>query len=147
MPRSKKQINKENISYTITDVKYNIDKETNIETLLSKFEKEEIAIDTNCNKEHFKELINYDENTENDFFLTQVKDYEINYTSKQVILINDYYKLGNTSKMKKVDIIERIIEFENNDENYEIVNKRQTLWYYIDELKKDAYTRKFVWSF
>ena len=34
----------------------------------------------------------------------------------------------------------------NNDENYEIVNKRQTLWFYIDELKKDPYTKKFVWA-
>ena len=146
MPRLKKQINKENISYTITDIKSNNETGTNIENLLTKFEEEDITIEIKSKKECFGETADFHVNTENDFFLTQVKDYELNYTNKQLISINDYYKLGNTNKMKKLDIIERIIDFENDDENYEVVNKRQTLWFYIEELKKDPYTKKFVWS-
>jgi len=109
-------------------------------TLLERFEQEKIS------NESQKKYDGYLEENENDFFFTQVKDYELNFTSKQLIAINDYYGLGNTSKMKKLDIIERIVDYENNDENYDIVNKRQTLWFYIDELKKDPYTKKFVWA-
>lgn len=140
MPRTKKNINKENISYTIIDIKKENDTGVNIENLLERFQQEKIS------NESQKEYDGYLEENENDFFFTQVKDYELNFTSKQLIAINDYYGLGNTSKMKKLDIIERIVDFENNDENYEIVNKRQTLWFYIDELKKDPYTKKFVWA-
>ena len=139
MPRPKKQINKENISYTIIDTKDSINTGVDIENLLTQFQEEDLNDPS----------IKYEEsqvNTENDFFFTQVKDFELNYTSKQLISINDYYGLGNTSKMKKLDIIERIVDFENSDENYDIVNKRQTLWFYIDELKKDPYTKKFVWA-
>jgi hypothetical protein len=140
MPRTKKNINKENISYTIIDIKKENDTGVNIENLLERFEQEKIS------NESQKKYDGYLEENENDFFFTQVKDYELNFTSKQLIAINDYYGLGNTSKTKKLDIIERIVDFENNDENYEIVNKRQTLWFYIDELKKDPYTKKFVWA-
>ena len=140
MPRTKKNINKENISYTIIDIKKENDTGVNIENLLERFQQERIS------NESQKEYDGYLEENENDFFFTQVKDYELNFTSKQLIAINDYYGLGNTSKTKKLDIIERIVDFENNDENYEIVNKRQTLWFYIDELKKDPYTKKFVWA-
>jgi hypothetical protein len=140
MPRTKKNVNKENISYTIIDIKKENDTGVNIENLLERFQQEKIS------NESQKEYDGYLEENENDFFFTQVKDYELNFTSKQLIAINDYYGLGNTSKTKKLDIIERIVDFENNDENYEIVNKRQTLWFYIDELKKDAYTKKFVWA-
>ncbi len=140
MPRTKKNINKENISYTIIDIKKENDTGVNIENLLERFQQEKIS------NESQKEYDGYLEENENDFFFTQVKDYELNFTSKQLIAINDYYGLGNTSKTKKLDIIERIVDFENNDENYEIVNKRQTLWFYIDELKKDPYTKKFVWA-
>ena len=140
MPRTKKNINKENISYTIIDIKKENDTGVNIENLLERFQQEKIS------NESQKEYDGYLEENENDFFFTQVKDYELNFTSKQLIAINDYYGLGNTSKTKKIDIIERIVDFENNDENYEIVNKRQTLWFYIDELKKDPYTKKFVWA-
>lgn len=140
MPRTKKNINKENISYTIIDIKKENDTGVNIENLLERFQQEKIS------NESQNEYDGYLEENENDFFFTQVKDYELNFTSKQLIAINDYYGLGNTSKTKKLDIIERIVDFENNDENYEIVNKRQTLWFYIDELKKDPYTKKFVWA-
>jgi hypothetical protein len=140
MPRTKKNVNKENISYTIIDIKKENDTGVNIENLLERFEQEKIS------NESQKKYDGYLEENENDFFFTQVKDYELNFTSKQLIAINDYYGLGNTSKTKKLDIIERIVDFENNDENYEIVNKRQTLWFYIDELKKDPYTKKFVWA-
>ena len=140
MPRTKKNINKENISYTIIDIKKENDTGVNIENLLERFQQEKIS------NESQKEYDGYLEENENDFFFTQVKHYELNFTSKQLIAINDYYGLGNTSKTKKLDIIERIVDFENNDENYEIVNKRQTLWFYIDELKKDPYTKKFVWA-
>jgi hypothetical protein len=81
-----------------------------------------------------------------DYCLAQVNDYEMNYTNKQLMCINDYYQLGNSSKLKKMDIIDRIVTFENDKTNENVVSKRQTLWFYIQELKNDPFTKKFIWA-
>jgi hypothetical protein len=46
--------------------------------------------------------------------------------------------------MKKQDIIEQILMFENNNDNYELVIRRKELWYYINELKEDKMMKKYV---
>lgn len=81
-----------------------------------------------------------------DYYLAQVKEYDLNNTTKQLIMINDYYQLGNATKLKKTDIIERIVCFESDSENADIVGRRQTLWFYFHELKNDPFTKKYVLS-
>ena len=81
-----------------------------------------------------------------DVFL-EMKDYEMNYTVKQLMLICEYYDIlkdVRTNKLKKQDIIEQILLFEKNMENIEITMKRKELWYYINELKNDKMMKKFV---
>lgn len=81
-----------------------------------------------------------------DIFL-EMKDYEMNYTVKQLLLICEYYDIlkdVRANKAKKQDIIEQILLFEKNMENVEITMKRKELWYYINELKNDKMMKKFV---
>lgn len=76
----------------------------------------------------------------------EMKNYELNFNVKQLMLICEYYNIKDirTNKLKKQDIIEQIILFESNPENIEIVTKRKELWYYIDELKNDKMMKRFV---
>ncbi len=100
------------------------------------------------------EQINYTNTTiynriciEDDDLYTEMVNYDVNYTVKQLLLICDYYGLMKdvrTNKMKKQDLIEQILLFENNIENYEVVTRRKELWYYINELKNDKMMKKFV---
>ena len=83
---------------------------------------------------------------DDDVFLI-MKDYELNYNMKQLLLICEYYGISKdirVNKLKKQDVIEQIILFEKNMENIEITTKRKELWYYITELKNDKMMKKFV---
>lgn len=84
---------------------------------------------------------------ESDDIFLEMKDYEMNYNVKQLMLICEYYDIlkdVRTNKLKKQDIIEQILLFEKNVENVEITMKRKELWYYINELKNDKIMKKFV---
>lgn len=70
-------------------------------------------------------------------------DYMTNYTVKQLTHILNYYKL-NIGRLRKNEMVQLIILFENEDENNLIVNQRQQKWFYINELKKDNYFNKFI---
>jgi|Laugresbdmm110sn_2_1035109.scaffolds.fasta_scaffold44418_2 hypothetical protein len=130
--------NNENITYEFRDDSFSNENLCEIEKLLSDFEQ-----------------INYintitDNNRiciEDDDMYTEMVNYDMNYTVKQLLLICDYYGLMKdvkTNKMKKQDVIEQILLFENNIENYEDVVRRKELWYYINELKNDKMMKKFV---
>jgi hypothetical protein len=82
---------------------------------------------------------------DDDIFI-EMKNYELNFNVKQLMLICEYYEMKDirANKLKKQDIIEQIILFETNPENIEVVTKRKELWYYIDELKNDKMMKKFV---
>jgi len=76
-----------------------------------------------------------------------MKDYELNFNVKQLLLICEYYGISKdirVNKLKKQDIIEQIILFEKNMENIEITIKRKEMWYYMSELKNDKMMKKFV---
>ena len=85
--------------------------------------------------------------SQSDEIFLEMKDYEMNYNVKQLLLICEYYDIlkdVRANKMKKQDIIEQILLFEKNMENIEITMKRKELWYYINELKNDKMMKKFV---
>ena len=81
-----------------------------------------------------------------DYFLAQMSEYDLNYTLKQLGMIYEYYNIGKISKLKKADIIQAIVVFEHDAENYEIVMRRQQLWHYLEELKADKFMKRFVLS-
>jgi len=77
----------------------------------------------------------------------EISNYDMNYTSKQLILICEYYGLNKgikLNKMKKHDLIENIMIHENNPKHIVDVMKRKQLWYYLDELKSDKFFKKYV---
>ena len=78
-----------------------------------------------------------------DNIMAQHIDYFENYTVKMLQHIANYYKIPKT-KLKKEELIQLIIQFENQDENSEEVYNRKRLWHYINELKNDSYFSKFV---
>ena len=76
-----------------------------------------------------------------------MKDYELNFNVKQLLLICEYYGISKdirVNKLKKQDIIEQIILFEKNMEYIDITIKRKEMWYYMSELKNDKMMKKFV---
>lgn len=82
-------------------------------------------------------------NNEEETIFLVMKDYEYNYTVKQLLLICEYYGL-RCQGCKKNEIIEHILLFEQDETHVHIVMKRKELWYYINELKHDKIMRKFV---
>jgi hypothetical protein len=82
-----------------------------------------------------------------DIMYPEIVNYKINFTVKQLMQICEYYGISKnmkSAKANKDEIINNIVLFENNPENYSIVIKRKLMWYYIEELKSDKFMKKFV---
>ena len=82
-----------------------------------------------------------------DKIFMEIKNYDLNFTIKQLTQICEYYNLSKDiklNKMKKQDIIEQIVLFEHSYENYNTVLKRKEMWYYMSELKNDKLMKKMV---
>ncbi len=106
----------------------------NLKQLMDEFENISLHVDSNPGYE-------------SDQLYTDMLNYDTNFTVKQLLLICEYYGLlkdVKTNKMKKQDIIEQILLFENNNDNYDTVIRRKELWYYINELKEDKMMKKFI---
>ena len=73
----------------------------------------------------------------------QKLEYSFNYKVKELCAIMGYYSLSRR-KMTKDDMINIIINYENQEENLEITNKRKRLWKYAKELKEDNYFSKII---
>tara|TARA_Y100000992_G_C21231867_1_gene475919 strand:- start:467 stop:826 length:360 start_codon:yes stop_codon:yes gene_type:complete len=69
--------------------------------------------------------------------------YTENYTVKELQKIAGYYNIP-IRKLKKDQLVNKIIDFEMNDENTEIVSRRKLLNFYYEELKGDHYFSTFV---
>ena len=59
--------------------------------------------------------------------LSELNNYELNFTNKQLLIICEYYNLltKELRKMKKKDLIIQIMMFENYINNIDIVIKRK----------------------
>ena len=89
------------------------------------------------------------ENTElkDDLNFTHIINYNENYTVKELLIICDYYGFAKelkTNKYNKEEIINFLVDFESNVINSDIVIKRKNMWFYIDEIKKDKFMKKYV---
>jgi len=113
-------------------------------------EKKNIIVDNNY-EEDIKEIneeiekISMEENNFSDYdsAYAQILDYKTNYLKKDLIKIAEYYEISIRKKTKD-KLIEDILSFENNPENCVIVERRQTLWFYLNELMEDNYLRKYI---
>ena len=79
--------------------------------------------------------------------MAKMMDYDLNYNVKQLLLICEYYgiqKEVKTNKLKKQEIINFLLEFEESSENFSIVYKRKQLWYFMSELKNDKFMKKYL---
>ena len=47
-------------------------------------------------------------------------------------------------KKKKMELIEEIVIFEKEPTNYDIMQRRKTLWFYIEEINNDSFLSKFL---
>ena len=127
-----------NLKYSLEDA--NIDSNVCYEDILDKVNEEsencEIPIDDNCYEYGMDDMYL-------DQYLTLQVDYNENYKKKELEIIMDYYGLSKRKK-RKDELIQDIIIFENSEQNQEIVNRRKTLWYYMEEIKNDNYLSKFL---
>jgi len=142
----------ENITYCFNEQIDNDGKNnsSDLSDLLDEFE--QLGLDQDYSKSYLQD---YSKSYSEDNIMSELKNYELNFTIKQLLLICDYYGLtkqtksieyygSKAKKMKKQDIITLIIMFENETENIEIVIKRKELWFYLDQLKDDKFMKKFV---
>ena len=124
--------------------------ELNIEEInIDGLNKSELYSDTITNEDnyfsaHFNNIINYVDNS-NDVRMSQSLNYKLNYTVKELTKICEYYKIDKMAKQpNKDDLIRQIVIFESDDANNDCVARRQTLWFYINELKTDKHMKKYV---
>ena len=78
-----------------------------------------------------------------DDYVASELDYNENYTKKQLDLIADYYNISKRKK-RKAELIEEIVIFEKELTNYDIVQRRKTLWFYMEEINNDSFLSKFL---
>jgi hypothetical protein len=84
---------------------------------------------------------------DDDLAIPKIINYNENYTVKELLLICDYYGISKELKSNKCNkemIIHFLVDFETNLMNTQIVLKRQSMWFYINELKNDKFMKKYV---
>ena len=70
-------------------------------------------------------------------------DYFENYNLNMLYNISNYYNIPK-KKLRKEELIQLIILFENDPDNTVAVYNRKRFWHYLHELKTDQYFGKFV---
>jgi hypothetical protein len=128
----KETSNQDNISFFLNEIEIIETDLVNLEDVMNNIEK----LDTPMNKV----IKNHD-------MVPYFVDYQMNYTVKQLLTICEYYGIAKICKMNKCtkeEIIHHLMVFESDLENREIVLQRKNLWFYLNELKNDKFTKKFV---
>lgn len=64
-------------------------------------------------------------------------------SAKQLAIICEYYGLLK-SKLKKQEMIEKILQFENNSLNKKVMTTRYKIWDVMDKLKQDKIMKKYI---
>lgn len=66
------------------------------------------------------------------------------YSVKDLHKICDYYGMTKITKYKKMELINLIIAFEEDDNNSYIVSKRKIMWTFMEELNSDDKMKKYI---
>ena len=64
-------------------------------------------------------------------------------SAKQLAIIFEYYGLLK-SKLKKQEMIEKILQFENDSLNKKVMTTRYKIWKVMDKLKQDKIMKKYI---
>jgi hypothetical protein len=64
-------------------------------------------------------------------------------SAKQLAIICEYYGLLK-SKLKKQEMIEKILQFENESLNKKVMTTRYKIWNVMDKLKQDKIMKKYI---
>jgi len=85
-----------------------------------------------------------------DAYISQKLDYQMNYVVKELLFICNYYGIAKqlkSAKCNKEDIITILVNFEMNPINSEIVMRRKKAWFCLGQLKNDKFFKKYIlWS-
>lgn len=139
-----KNISFENICLTFTENDKNkVNENVDFELFLNEINNQLI------NELNNKSIVTTTTNSSNNFseFYPYYYHYDINYTIQQLLVICDYYNIVKLNKLKKenkINIIHKLVEFEKDEKNYEIVTNRKKMWFYINELKNDKIMKKYI---
>jgi|UniRef100_A0A6C0IP10 hypothetical protein len=87
--------------------------------------------------------MSYEDDNYSEMFFIMEEEYSENYTKKGLEFIADYYGI-NKRRKRKGELIQEIIIFEQNDLNYDVVEKRKLHWFYLDQLKSDPYLKQYI---
>lgn len=83
-----------------------------------------------------------------DEVLSRKLHYQTNMTIKHLQMMSDYYGFSKDWKKKnKNDLIDGLVSFETDAKNKSIVIQREKMWYFMNELKKDSFMKKYVLSY
>ena len=125
----------QNIKYSLKEYKKNDKDDVGLtfDELENFIEEKEMELNSNTD---------YQDNYSEMFFLLE-QEYNENYTKKELELIAGYYDISKRKK-KKLDLIQEIIIFEQNELNYEIVERRKLHWFYLEQLSNDDYLKQFI---
>jgi hypothetical protein len=63
---------------------------------------------------------------------------------KELHKICDYYEMKKITKYKKMELINIIMAFEEDDNNSYIVAKRRIMWTFMEELNVDDKMKKYI---
>jgi len=126
----------DHIQYNLYDELLGQDNSQHLQKLLEDFENTPYTKNTNANTE---DTYTYFEG----MFEAEQLSYALNYNTKQLIQIGEYYGL-KMKKMKKHEIINAILLFENDGENLDKVHQRIYIWNFLNELKKDPIMKKYI---
>jgi hypothetical protein len=125
-------VSNENIKLNLVDNSDNINLPDNEDSLLELF-----------NKLDNHNILDYN----NSINISQIINYGDNFTLKDIMIICDYYGIAKdikSNKCNKQQTIEILVQFETCINNFEIVAKRKRLWFYMNELKKDKFIKKYI---
>jgi len=121
-----------NLSFSLIENKTSSDNSVTYESLKEKVDKQSNYLSQN----------DFDDVNMDDYIAAEI-DYNENYTKKQIDLIADYYEIVKRKK-KKAELIEEVVIFEKDPENYDITQRRKTLWFYMEEINNDSFLSKFL---
>jgi hypothetical protein len=141
--------NFENVYFTLIENETSTDN-LDIDLFMDELYNENFNVNENTNESENTKSIEYNFNETEIYeyeLYPQYYHYDMNFTIQQLLLICEYYNIVKSNKLKKenkIKIIHKLVEFENEPKNREIVLQRKKLWFYIAELKNDKMMKKYI---
>jgi hypothetical protein len=133
--------------YEKTEEKINNIQEENETSIIDNILNEVVDEDWNKEFTSFNDTLELMYFKDREFYGDDELYYNQEYNVKDLLKICQYYGIDKnikSSKCKKQDIISTIIYFESLPENYAIVQKRNLMWAYMNELVNDQKMKKYL---